>query len=63
MCVHTCVAVYMHVEIRKQPQIWILTFYLVCGRVSCFVSEYTKQVFPWDPVFPVILPLESWDDR
>lgn len=33
MCVYTCVIVYMHEEVREQPQIWLLIFHIVCDSL------------------------------
>lgn len=32
-CVYTCVIVYMHEEVREQPQIWMLSFHIVCDSL------------------------------
>lgn len=58
VCVYTCVTVYMHAEVREQPQIWIPTFHIIV-RVSCFVFVHIKPLSD-GLVFPVIMPLGSW---
>lgn len=63
VCVCVCVFHGMHVEIREQPQMLVLTFHLVCDRISSLFSACFRLVvhkFLKIPLTP--LPISLWED-
>lgn len=63
-CVCVCSVFHgRHVEIREQPQMLVLTFHLVCDRISLLFSVCFRLVGPWvseDSSSP--LPISLWED-